>query len=137
MALCTSGDMIAPNSGLDSSGLLNLMPAWESLQILPWNRSTARVFGYLCDNEGNPSNLCTRNYLETQLEMVTATIEKKLEKRARITLGVEIEFTLTNKDKNPVDCYNWAVSYGMDEQDEFIDDLYNNLEAQNVAVELI
>lgn len=129
-------DHLVEASNLSSARVLQVRPDISSLRALPYNPTTAVVLGTLHDQRtGAPSPLCTRHLLRRVLQ--TAETDFSLS----FTIGAELEFSLFKKDDDgeyrPIDYSVYGNSHTLDEQSDFIDDLYTQLAAQSIDVEQI
>ena len=146
-------DAMVPGSNLTAEHVLILQPDMSSLRILPYTSSSAMVFGTLhqrgveqtTNDEnilGDVSEYCPRSLLQRVLQ----TAEDKL--GIGFGIGAEIEFILVRDLHNrngenicdildPVDSTVFASSTTLNDQDEFIDDLFENLTKQNLEIETI
>ena len=130
-------DHLVPESNLSSARVLTVRPDISSLRILPYNPSSAVVFGTLHDQRtGAPSPLCTRHLLRRVLQTAETVFSLSF------TVGAELEFCLfENSDKDdqyrPVDYSVYGNAHTLDAQSAFIDDLYTQLQGQSIDVEQI
>lgn len=127
MALPLYADTIAPGCGLSATGTAQLVPAMQTLRILPFARSQAAVIGEL-----DEPLLCPR------------TLLRRVDGDARaaginVQVGTEIEFCLLQQGGGitPCDQFNWASTRGLDQQADFLVDLHQMLADQNIPCELI
>jgi len=128
MGMPLFADKVVPGSSLSPVGMLNLQPDLDTLQILPYTPSHARVFGYLVEPDGSESPLCTRCLLK---RVLTEAHEIGL---TELELGIEIEFML-RRSGTAVDNSNWAISQVLDEQAAFLDELHEMITKQQVPIE--
>jgi glutamine synthetase len=158
-------DVVLPDTNLSARHVLIVQPDISSLRILPYAPSSAMVFGTLHkrrsvpviadgdghgsegdsnDTYGELSEFCTRGLLQRVLQ----TAKDKL--GIGFGVGAEIEFILVrqrniNQQQNsslmdviePVDSTVFASTTTLNEQDDFINDVYNNLQKQNIDVETL
>jgi len=118
---------------------LTVKPDLGSLKILPYASQTAMVLGTLHDQvTGELSPLCTRGLLHRVIESARDDFG------LAFTVGAEIEFTLFHDDKTKQDDMPVAVDESLfghattlNQQEEFISDLYDQLCKQNISVELV
>eukprot|EP00957_Ditylum_brightwellii_P046222 3507225-Ditylum_brightwellii.AAC.1 len=127
-----------PDTKLDARRVLTVKPDLGSLKILPYASQTAMVLGTLHDQvTGELSPLCTRGLLHIVIESTRDDFG------LAFTVGAEIEFTLFHDDKTKQDDMPVAVDESLfghattlNQQEEFISDLYDQLCKQNISVEL-
>ena len=162
--LPSHADTILPGTGLDAQHVLMLQPDISSLRILPYTKSSAMVFGTLhqCTSSelpsresnilGSVSEYCTRSLLQRVLHFA------KIEYGIGFAIGAEIEFILvrprndhghqrnTTRNNNhdqsllldiiePIDTTVFATTKTLNDQDEFLNDVYDTLQKQNIHVE--
>ena len=154
-AMPAYGDVIVvlPETNIDARDVLTMTPDLSSLRIVPYCNSSAMVFGTLHDQRtGVLSEFCTRGLLAR----VVNTAKEKI--GIGFTVGVEIEFCLVkkyvvggpgrsyNESKSvpvpapvpaPVDKSLFASTTSLNDQDDFIEEVYDNLAKQNISVEMI
>lgn len=124
-------DAMVPGTNLDGRRVLTIKPDLSSLRILPYANKTAMVMGTAHDQRtGELSPLCTRGLLSR----VQETAEREF--GIAFSVGAELEFSLF-RDGKPVDSSLFASSTTLDDQEDFISDLYDQLSAQEIEVELI
>jgi len=139
MVECIAGlplahDAIAPGSGLSASGILTLMPDFDTLRVLPTDLApaTAAIFGTLVDPATMaPSDLCPRQRLRETMAAAEAA-------GLRFTVGAEVEFRVTPVVGGPqrTIAENWSAIGPMDENGAFLEALESALDAQGVELEL-
>jgi len=127
------GDYIQEASGLDATKVLRLIPDIGTLRVLPYATRSAIVLCTLRDTITNDhSELCCRSLLRKIVQ------EAKDEHKIAFSVGSELEFSLFDfKTKQPVDETNFAHSGTLNQQDNFIEKLYDALIAQEIDVEQI
>ena len=147
-AMPAYGDVIIlPETNIDARDVLTMTPDLSSLRILPYCNSSAMVFGTLHDQRtGVLSEFCTRGLLAR----VVNTAKEKI--GIGFTVGVEIEFCLVKKNvvdglgrsynaSQPVpvavDSSLFTSTTSLNDQDDFIEEVYDNLAKQNISVEMI
>lgn len=126
-------DVISADSGLGPVGDLRLMPDWDTLRFLPYSKGHASVMSNLYTNEGQPSPLCTRNFLR---RMTAEALKSGL----YIKAAFENEFILLKQSPSgsslvPVDDTIFCQSFSMDMSHAVIMDICNSLGEQGVEVE--
>ena len=135
-------DHLVPSSNLTARNVLTLQPDFSSLRILPYAPATATI---MCTGHNQYtrelSPLCTRGLLERVLQVAREDIG------VEFSVGAELEFVLfssgsktnmSGKDvPQPVDCSKYADSQALNEQEDFINSLYDQLQKQDIDVELI
>jgi glutamine synthetase len=139
--VCVAGlpsykDVMIAETKIDAKDVLMIRPDLSSLRILPYATRSAMVFGTLHDQRtGELSNLCPRGLLARVIE----TADEKL--GIGFTVGTEIEFCLVKAAEGAKivapDTSLYAGTTTLNDQEEFISDLYNCLEKQKIDVELI
>ena len=135
-SVCVAGlpshaDAMQTASGLDARGTLLLEPDLQTLTVLPYAPTSAIVLGCWREQSSSRiSDLCCRSLLKSIVQKQSSTIG--------FSVGAELEFTLMDRQTHrPVDASRFAHSELLNTQQEFLDDLYNQLTQQNIAVELI
>jgi len=130
--------MMSEETGLDARDVLVMNPDVQSLRILPYSSSSAMVFGTLHDQRsGELSDLCTRGLLYRVIE----TAKEKF--GLGFGVGAEIEFILlsnsnsSTSDIKAVDNTVFASTTTLNEQDDFINDVYDSLQKQKIEIELL
>jgi len=132
------GDVIVPASNLTGRNVLTLQPDLSSLRILPYAPRTAMV---MCTGHNQQtkelSPLCNRGLLERVLQ------EARDGLGVEFCVGAEIEFQLfkndTSKDgvPQPIDMTTYATAATLNDQEDFINTLYDMLGEQDIPIELI
>lgn len=156
------GDIVIPETNLSARHVLIVQPDISSLRILPYTSSSAMVFGTLHkrrklgsatdDNDnlyGEVSEYCTRSLLQRVLQTA------KDDLGIAFGVGAEIEFILVRRrnkdglirnaagDQNfmdgiePIDSTVFASSTTLNEQDDFINSVYECLNKQNIDIETL
>lgn len=138
-ALPSYADVIV-SSNLSARDVLVIHPDLHTLRVLPYAKGTAMVMGNLHDQiTGKLSEFCTRGLLQRVIE--TAKVEG-----LGFAVGCEIEFCLyrdsgngtsTDSDLIPVDQSLFAHPSGLNEQNDFLNDLNLYLEQQRIDIELV
>ena len=139
--VCVAGlpsyaDAMVNETRIDAADVLMIKPDFNSLRILPYTQSSAMVLGYMHDQRTNKlSPLCTRGLLSRVLE----TAKRR---GFGFTVGVELEFVLAKGvnnlgDVQPLDSSLFASLTTLNDQDTFINEVYEHLERQNIDVEMI
>jgi len=129
-ALPVMFDTIAPDSGLGPVGEVRLMPDWTTLKILPYASSQAQAVGDMIV-AGRPWEQCPREYLRTQLRRVE-------DEGLRAFAAFENEFFLLRRTPagyEAADTTVYAATGSMNEHQEFVQDLTEALEAQDLQPE--
>ncbi|MEA5536239.1 glutamine synthetase family protein [Crocosphaera sp. XPORK-15E] len=130
-ALPVMYDVPAAGSGLGPVGEVCLVPDWDTLTLLPYAKTHARVMGDMVVN-GKPWACCPRHFLK---RAIAAAEVEGLEIRA----AFENEFYLVQASAEgivPTDDTVFASTLSMDLQQAVIDDIADALLAQGVTVEL-
>lgn len=137
-AVCFAGlpyyaDFMQQGTGMTARHVLKVQPDLSSLRILPYAPKTALVMGNALDQYTNqPSPYCTRGLLQRVLR------EAAEKHNTTFSVGAEIEFCLVDaKTNDPVDRSVFANSVTLNDQESFLEDLYDNLKQQYIPVELI
>lgn len=132
MGLHCDYDVLVKESGLGVASMLNLVPDFDSFRLLPFAKSHASAYGYLCTpgDSREISELCPRGFL------------RRMQKRANslhlnIQVGVELEFVLRNSDGSFVDGTTWASSKAMDESTEILEAIDASLSQQGIVIRLL
>jgi glutamine synthetase len=129
-------DVVIPGSGISAKDVLMIKPDLNSLKILPYSPKSAMVFGTMHDQRtGELSPLCSRGLLSRVIE----TANEKF--GIGFTIGIELEFCLIKADSPeelvPIDTSLFGGTTTLNDQQDFINDLYAHLEKQNIEVEVI
>lgn len=126
-------DFMIDGTGMNAKNVLIVQPDLNSFRILPYAKKSAVVFGNSIDQFTNePSPLCTRSVLGKVVN------EAREEHNIVFSVGVELEFCLVDaKTGQFVDDSVFANSVTLNEQEEFISDLYNQLQQQEIPIELV
>lgn len=130
MGMHLSADTVAPNSGLTAVGRLTLRPDLRSLQVLPYNRSHAQTFGYLCEPDGSLSPLCARGLLWRVAK--SARDEAGFD----VVAGCEVQFLL-RRDGATADSLNWSHPRTLDDNSGFLEQLCDWFRRQSLFVEQV
>jgi glutamine synthetase len=134
-ALPAFADQIIPETGIDAKDSLVLQPDFSTFRILPYSPSSGMMFGTMHDQRtGKLSEFCTRGILHRVLD----TANRKY--GIGFAVGVEIEFSLLRRtdsdaDFEPVDTSVFSAPTTLNDQTKFLDDVYEQLEAQGISVE--
>lgn len=132
-----SADVPVEGAGLTAKNVLALRPDFATLRVLPYSPSTAMVMCTSHDQRtGELSPLCTRGLLEKAMQ------RGRDELGVEFTVGAELEFQLyrlgsDGDELRPVDSSTFANSATLNEQEEFIADVYEKITQQDINVELI
>ena len=129
-----SADILIEGTGMMSArNVLTIQPDLQSFRNLPYAPTSAVVIGNLIDQYNNePSPLDTREVLS---RMVRYAAEKY---NISISVGAELEFCLVDaKTGNFVDNSVFANTITLNEQEDFLSDLYDQLQQQHIPIELI
>ncbi|MBE9166825.1 glutamine synthetase [Pleurocapsales cyanobacterium LEGE 06147] len=116
-------------TGLGPVGEIRLVPDWESLIVLPYAPTHARVIGNMV-RDGQPWSVCPRYFLK---RMATAAAEEGLE----IQAAFENEFYLLQQTKPfaPADQTVFASTAAMNIHRPLVDAIASALAAQGIQVE--
>lgn len=134
------GDTMVDGSTVDTRRVLSVKPDMSSLRVLPYAKKTAMVMCSVLEPSTNHvSPLCTRGLLARVLE--TAATNHNL----AFQVGAEWEFRLVHDDGDlppgtlprSVDSSVFANTCTLTDQEEFISDLYEQLEDQDIEIELV
>jgi len=138
--LPTHADVIISGTTVDARRVLTIKPDLNTLRILPYAKKTAMVIGNTYDpSTSTLSPLCTRGLLARVLE--TAEEEHGI----TFQVGAELEFTLVRdvgslkegELPEPIDSSVFANMTILTDQEDFISDVYQKLDEQDIEVELI
>lgn len=133
------GDAMVSGSTVDAHRVLVLKPDMSTLRILPYAKKSAMVMGSLYDPSNHKvSPLCTRGLLGRVLETAT-------HHGIAFQVGAELEFSLVRDGGDlaegqlprPVDSSVFANTTTLNDQQDFISDLYQQLEEQEIEIELV
>lgn len=132
-ALPSYADSIVPETGLDARGTVTLVPAIETLHVLPYAPESAIVLCNLVDTSNKQkSEYCSRGLLQAVLEQCRSVYNMEF------NVGAELEFCLIHQHHGtPVDKSHYAGSVTLNQQQEYITDVYEALVAQDMEVELL
>jgi glutamine synthetase len=129
-ALPVMYDSVVTDSGLGPVGEVFLKPDWDTLTILPYTPTHARVMGDMVIN-GQPWSICPRDFLKRAIaDAQNLGIE--------IKASFENEFSLLRTIENkiiPTDETVFASSLAMDINRDTIDGITDALIAQGITVE--
>ncbi len=123
-------DVPVAETGLTPVGEIRLVPDWQTLRILPYAPSHARVLGDMVD-QGVPWPLCPRHFLK---RMIDAAAQESIE----VVAAFENEFYLLQSGGDaivPADDTVFASTAAMDRQHVVIDAIADALLAQDIPVE--
>lgn len=129
-AIPVVADAVAPGSGLGPVGEVWLVPAWETLQMLPYAPGQARVIGEMV-KDGQPWPWCSRQFLKRM-------VQRAADQGFTIKAAFEPEFYLLRQgdsDILPADNAPFAATLAMDLHQEVVMAIADALSAQGVAVE--
>jgi len=126
-------DAMVEGTGLDAKNVLILKPDLNSFRILPYARKSAIVLGNSFDQFSNETSpLCTRSMLGRVVR------EAREHHNIAFSVGVELEFCLVDtKTGSFVDESVFANTITLNDQEEFLSDLYDQLKQQYIPIELI
>eukprot|EP01134_Creolimax_fragrantissima_P005238 CFRG5238T1 len=131
-SLPVMADAVAEDSGLTPVGEVFLSPDWNTLQVLPYHPSHARVFGDFHTSSGDPWTLCTRHFLKRM-------IAQAAELGYSIKAAFEPEFYLLSRNAageiTGVDDDVYAAVLAMDKSCHVMDEIANALMKQGLTVE--
>ncbi len=138
-ALPSYADIMIPATNIDARDVLMVRPDYSSMKILPYAPKSAMVFGTLHDQRtGELSSLCTRGLLSRVLKTA------KLRMGIAFAVGAELEFCLVRRDATksgshhvPVDTSTFAGTCTLNDQADFITEVCEYLEKQNIDVEMV
>lgn len=133
------GDYMQQDSGLTASRIVQLIPDINTLRILPYAPKSAAVLCSLQDPiTKQPSQLCCRSLLQRVVR------QANLQYNIAFSVGSELEFCLFNdatttaqqqQQQQPVDETNFAQSQLLNQQEPFLEALYDALQAQEIEIE--
>ena len=126
-------DVPALGGGVGPVGEVRLMPAWETLRILPYAKGHASVMADMYMLNGEPFELCPRHFLK---RMMAEAAECGFHVRA----AFENEFSLLKPGKNgeglePVDSTAHSETLSMDTNHEVMMDIFDALTQQGLRIE--
>lgn len=141
-------DSMQPNTGLDARKVLSIQVDPASVRVLPYAPKSAIVLGDLIDQfTGEVSPLCTRSLLRRVVQRAA------LQHDIAFNVGAELEFCLVKKDSEKsfggfgdgdgggvvrfVDQSVFANTITLNENEDFIDQMYTQLQQQHIPVELV
>lgn len=122
-------DVLVTETGLGPVGEIRLVPDWETLAVLPYAPTHARVIGNMV-RDGQPWSLCPRYFLK---RMVAAAAEEGLE----IQAAFENEFYLLQPTEEivPAETTVFASTAAMNIHRPVVDAIADALIAQGIRVE--
>ncbi|MBW4484176.1 MAG: glutamine synthetase family protein [Tildeniella torsiva UHER 1998/13D] len=129
-AIPVVADAVAPGSGLGPVGEVWLVPAWETLQMLPYAPGQARVLGEMVKDD-QPWPWCARQFLKRM-------VQRAADQGITIKAAFEPEFYLLRRGDNnslPADNAPFAATLAMDLHQEVVMAIAAALSAQGIAVE--
>jgi glutamine synthetase len=129
-AIPVTYDGLVPDSSLDPVGEVYLKADKSTITPLPYSKGHARAMGNMCFN-GSPWEYSTRGFLENMIDYAGKT-------GLEIMASFENEFYLLNSEtKCPevLDCTSFASTQSMDLNHEFVMDLVDSFDAQDIEVE--
>ncbi|MEO1068455.1 MAG: glutamine synthetase family protein [Cyanobacteria bacterium J06638_6] len=129
-AISVVADAVAPGSGLGPVGEVWLVPAWETLQRLPYAPGQARVMGEMV-KDGQPWPWCGRQFLRRM-------VQRAADQGLTIKAAFEPEFYLLRRDGDliqPADTSPFAVTLAMDVHQGVAMAIAETLAAQGLAIE--
>lgn len=129
-AIPVVADAVAPGSGLGPVGEVWLVPAWETLQVLPYAPGQGRVMGEMVQ-DGQPWPWCGRQFLKRM-------VQRAADQGVAIKAAFEPEFYLLRRgdsDIFPADNTPFAATLAMDRHQEVVMAIAAALSAQGIAVE--
>ncbi|MEA5451345.1 glutamine synthetase family protein [Leptolyngbya sp. CCNP1308] len=129
-AIPVVADAVAPGSGLGPVGEVWLVPAWETLQMLPYAPGQARVMGEMVKDE-QPWPWCARQFLKRM-------VQRASDQGIAIKAAFEPEFYLLRRgdhDSLPADNTPFAATLAMDRHQEVVMAIAAALSAQDIAIE--
>lgn len=126
-------DVPAPGGGIGPAGEVRLMPAWDTLRILPYAKGHASVYGDMYTLDGKPSELCPRYFLK---RMIAEAADCGLHVQA----AFENEFSLLRqkvdgKGVEPVDSTIYCETLAMDTSHDVLMDIFDALTKQGLLIE--
>lgn len=123
-------DAIVHESGLGPVGEAQLVPAWETLTVLPYCPSHAQVIGDMMVG-GQPWEHCPRNFLKVQLAQLASY-------GLTLKAAFENEFFLLRRHGEeliPADSTIYAMTQAMNQHAALIDEFADSLIAQGISVD--
>jgi glutamine synthetase len=129
-AISVVADAVAPGSGLGPVGEVWLVPAWETLQRLPYAPGQARVMGEMV-KDGQPWPWCGRQFLRRM-------VQRAADHGLTIKAAFEPEFYLLRRDGDliqPADTSPFATTLAMDMHQGVVMAIADALSAQGLAIE--
>jgi len=126
-------DAAVEGTDMTARNVLMIQPDLQSFRILPYASKSAIVMGNLMDQYTNElSPLCTRGLLGKVVR------EAKEKHNIAFSVGVEIEFCLLDaKTDKFVDDSVYSNTITLNDREEFLNDLYDQLQQQYIPIELI
>ena len=126
-------DVPAPEGGIGPAGEVRLVPAWETLRILPYAKGHASVMADMYTLDGQPSELCPRNFLKRM-------IAEAAECGFQVQAAFENEFSLLKPGKDgkkvePIDSTLYAETFAMDTSSEVLMAICDALTQQGLTIE--
>ncbi|KAL3928940.1 MAG: hypothetical protein SGBAC_012423 [Bacillariaceae sp.] len=127
---------MTPGTGLNARNVLTIQPDLASFRNLPYAPKSALIMGNLMSHQhtGEQSPLCTRSLLQWVVQ------DAKETHNIGFAVGVELEFcfmSCNNSTGDFADRSVFANSTSLNEQEEFLVDLYDQLKQQYIEIETI
>ena len=117
-------DAVCVEAGVGPVGEVQLMPDWDTLRMLPYAKGHASVLANMYTIEGEPSSLCSRNFLKRM-------IDEAANSGLHVKAAFENEFNLGGMGISPVDTTVYAATLSMDINH---DDIFDTLSQQGLEI---
>jgi len=131
MQAMSSLDQLQPVDGMGPVGEVRLVPDLETFRVLPYAPHSGALLVDLVRLDGEPAPQCPRSFLKR--------MEAWLEKRGlSLEVAFENEFSLALEDEDefvPLDSSLCFSTIGMTASQDYVDDLVEALEAQDIGLE--
>ena len=126
-------DAVCVEAGVGPVGEVRMMPDWDTLRMLPYAKGHASVLANMLTAEGEPSSLCSRNFLKRMMDEAAKS-------GLYVKAAFENEFNLLKpsedgKGVSPVDTTVYAATLSMDTNHAIMMDIFDTLTQQGLEIE--
>ena len=132
-AIPVHGEGLARGVGIGAVGQVWLVPAPETIRVLPWEPSHASVMGAFVTQDGSPWAYCPRAAL-------ARAVGQLADHGLSMQAAFEHEFVLLRREGQALQHFeasSYASVHGLDHAAPILDDLAEALESQGVPVETV
>ena len=126
-------DVPAPGGGIGPTGEVRLMPAWDTLRILPYAQGHASVIADMYTLDGKPFELCPRYFLKRMMDEAAHC-------GFHVKAAFENEFSLLKPNEDgkgvkPVESTLYCETLAMDTSHDVLMDIFSSLTEQELIIE--